>query len=157
MGLRPGEAFTHRNIANICNPTDPNMLSVVEYAVRHLKVEHVVICGHASCGGVAATLGNAKLGIIDLWLQPMREIRERYADELRKLEPKEQGDFLSKRNVEAGCKALKRVPTVIEAMKERGMEIHGVFYNPGSGLLEELDCGEDEKTTSDKDWAFEVK
>lgn len=157
LGLRPGDVFTHRNIANVVSPTDISMLSVVEFAVAHLKVKHVVVCGHTSCGGVAATLANGKLGVLDIWLQPMRALREKHADELAKLEGKEKSLFLSKLNVKAGVDVLKRIPTVIDAMRERGLEVHGIMKDIGSGLLEELDCNEVEDLMKKREAAFESK
>lgn len=144
LGLKPGDVFTHRNIANIINPTDLSLLSVVEFAVKHIKVKHVVVCGHTSCGGVAATLANNKLGVLDLWLQPMRALREQHADELAKLEGSDKSTYMAKLNVKAGVENLKRMSTVIDAMKERGLKVHGVIYDLATGLLDEVDCSEDD-------------
>jgi len=157
LGLKPGDVFTHRNIANIINPTDLSLLSVVEFAVRHIKVKHVVVCGHTSCGGVAATLNNNKLGVLDLWLQPMRMLREKHADELAKLEGAEKSNYMAKLNVQMGVENLRRIPTVIEATKERGLQIHGVLYDLATGLLEDLSCDEDEQTEQKRVAAFETK
>jgi carbonic anhydrase len=157
MGLKPGDVFTHRNIANIINPTDLSLLSVVEFSVRHLKVKHVVVCGHTSCGGVNATLANNKLGVLDLWLQPMRALREKHADELAKLEGADKSNHLAKLNVQAGVENLRRIPTVIEAMQERGLQLHGVIYDLATGLLEDLDCGEEEEVGKNRIAAFETK
>ncbi|KAK5174051.1 uncharacterized protein LTR77_001131 [Saxophila tyrrhenica] len=157
LGLKPGDVFTHRNIANVINPTDLSLLSVVEFAVRHIKVKHVVVCGHTSCGGVAATLNNNKLGVLDLWLQPMRMLREKHAGELAKLEGKDKSNYMAKLNVQQGVGNLRRIPTVIEAMQERGLQIHGVIYDLGTGLLEDLECGEDEDAVKNRIAAFETK
>ena len=74
MGLGPGEAFVHRNIANMVTATDLNVMSVVEYAVVHLKVNHVVVCGHYACGGVKAAMQSADLGILNPWLRNIRDV-----------------------------------------------------------------------------------
>ena len=74
MGLGPGEAFVHRNIANMVTGTDLNVMSVIEYAVVHLKVNHVVVCGHYSCGGVKAAMQSADLGILNPWLRNIRDV-----------------------------------------------------------------------------------
>ena len=74
MGLGPGEVFVHRNIANMVIGTDLNVMSVVEYAVVHLKVNHVVVCGHFACGGVKAAMQSADLGILNPWLRNIRRV-----------------------------------------------------------------------------------
>lgn len=157
LGLKPGQVFTHRNIANIINSTDISMLSIVQYAVFHMKVKHVVVCGHTSCGGVAAALANSKLDILDVWLQPLRVLREKFADELAGMDSKEQGIFLAKENVKAGVETLKRIPTVIDAVRERGLQVHGVLYDLGCGKLEEVACEEHDHSSSKRVAAFERK
>ncbi|KAK5130737.1 hypothetical protein LTR08_001724 [Meristemomyces frigidus] len=155
LGFRPGDVFSHRNIANIINPTDISLLSVVEYAVAQLTVTHIVVCGHTSCGGVAATLGNGKLGVIDVWLQPMRMLRERHAAELAKLEGAAKTTAMSKINVQAGVEVLRRIPTVLHAIRDRGLKVHGLIYDLDTGLLEEVDCGEPIEMGAARETAFE--
>lgn len=128
-GLKPGEIFTHRNIANIISPTDINALSVIEYAVKYLKVQHVVLCGHTSCGGVAGTLGNVKLGVIDIWLQPMRALREKYSEVLDQLSGDAKTTKMSELNVQEGVNNIRRIPAVVDAMRERQMELHGMLFS----------------------------
>ena len=117
----------------------------------------MVVCGHTSCGGVAATLNNNKLGVLDLWLQPMRVLRERHADELAKLEGDEKSTYMAKLNVRTGVENLRRMGTVIDAMEQRGLQVHGVIYDLATGLLEEVDCGEDEEIGKKRVAAFETK
>lgn len=155
LNCQPGEVFVHRNIANIVNNTDISLLSIVQFAVFHLKVKHIVVAGHTSCGGVGASLANAKLDILDIWLQPLRALREEYHDELEAMEEKERATFLAKKNVQAGVQALKRIPTVIDAMRERGLDVHGVVYKLDTGLLEEVDADEDEKKSVKRVKVFE--
>lgn len=157
LGCKPGDIFTHRNIANIINPTDISLLSIVQFAVFHLKVKHIVVCGHTSCGGIAASLANAKLDVLDIWLQPIRLLREQYSEEISALDEKDRGTFLAKKNVLAGVENLKRIPTVIDAMRERGVELHAVIYNLGTGVLEEVPDEEDEKKADHRVSAFERK
>lgn len=156
LGLQPGDVFTHRNIANIVNPTDLSLLSVVEFAVKHLKVNHVVVCGHTSCGGVNATLGNSKLGVLDLFLQPMRQLREEHANELAQLEGADKVTYLAKLNVKAGVERLRRIPPVLEAVRDRGLQVHGVLYDLSTGLLEDLQCYEGKEDGKKRLDAFET-
>src|SRR5690606_29549392 len=83
MGLGPGEVFVHRNIANLVVGTDLNAMSVVEYSVKHLNVEHVVICGHYGCGGVKAAMQSEDLGILNPWLRNIRDVYRRVGKESR--------------------------------------------------------------------------
>lgn len=78
VGMMPGDVFVHRNVANLVLHTDFNCLSVIQYAVEVLKVEHIIVCGHYGCGGVAAALSETELGLIDNWLMEVRDIRRRH-------------------------------------------------------------------------------
>ncbi|GIJ81937.1 carbonic anhydrase [Aspergillus pseudoviridinutans] len=144
LDLLPGDVFTHRNIANVIHPADLSSGAVIEYAVRHLRVKHVVICGHTKCGGVAAALGNKGLGILDPWLIPLRQLREQHLAELRSLSEDEAVVKLAELNVKEGLKALTQKSVVLEAMQERGLQVHGLIYDVGSGVLRELDTAEPE-------------
>lgn len=158
LGLKPGDLFVHRNIATIVNPTDLSVLSAVELAVMALKVQHIVVCGHTSCAGVEATLGSGKLGgPLDIWLQPLRALREKHSEELSKLEGMEKAKFLCKLNVQHGVNVLKRIPTVIDAMRERGMEVNGAIYNLASGIVEEVETAEHEDAGKTREAAYERK
>ncbi|KAK4623777.1 Carbonic anhydrase [Fulvia fulva] len=157
LGCRPGEVFTHRNIANIISNTDVSLLSIVQFAVFHLKVKDILVCGHTSCGGVAASLGNAKMDVLDVWLQPLRMLREKYADEIEGMDTEKRKKFLAEKNVLAGAENLKRIPTVIDAVRERGLEIHGVIYDVAAGLFEEIECSEDDVVVKKRVAAFERK
>lgn len=142
LGLKPGDVFVHRNIANILHPTDLSSSAVIEYAVKQLKVKHIVLCGHTSCGGVAAALGNKQLGILDPWLLPLRQIREQHLDTLQSLSTEERALKLSELNVLAGVKVLKQKSAVLDAIQERGLRVHGLIYDVASGMLRELETGE---------------
>lgn len=157
LGKKPGEVFVLRNIANVINPTDIALLSAVEFSVKHLKIKHIVLCGHTSCGGVKATLANNKLDILDVWLQPMRQIRENNAEALNALSAEEKEDALAKLNVQAGVANLRRIPTVVDAIKERGLKVHGVVYQLSSGQLEQVETAEGEKASECRQATFELK
>lgn len=155
LQCKPGEVFTHRNIANIVNATDISLLSIIQFAVFHLKVKHIIVAGHTCCGGVAASLANAKLDVLDIWLQPLRELRERYFDELEAISIVDRTTFLARKNVLAGVKTLKRMPIVIDAIRERDLEIHGVLYCLDKGIVEELEETEDEKDSARRFQVYE--
>jgi carbonic anhydrase len=157
LGLQPGEIFCHRNIANIVIPTDLNSLSVIQYAVQYLKVKHIIICGHTSCGGVAAALDNKKLGLIDTWLMPLRTLRRENLSLLDSLDEKERALKLVELNVRSGVKVLLENPTVIDAVTERDLQVHGLIYNVGTGELRELDIAEDEELVSSRKTAFRTE
>ena len=93
-GLEPGELFVHRNIANVVGSSDLSLLSVVQYAVEHLKVEHVLACGHYGCGGVAASVDGQDHGLVDNWIKAVGAIAERHEDELKSLPEGEMLDRL---------------------------------------------------------------
>jgi carbonic anhydrase len=86
MGVQPGEVFVHRNIANLVNSVDLNVMAVINYAVRHLKVNHVVVCGHYYCGGVKAAMQASDLGILNPWLRNIRDVYRLHKDELNAIE-----------------------------------------------------------------------
>ncbi|KIW26113.1 uncharacterized protein PV07_09240 [Cladophialophora immunda] len=157
LGLKPGEIFCHRNIANILVNTDINSLSVIQYAVQYLKVKHIIICGHTSCGGIAAALGNKKLGLIDTWLMPLRAIRQENLPLLNSLDETQRGLKMVELNVRAGVKVLLANPIVLDAMDERGLQVHALIYNVGTGELRELDIEEDEEVVKSRVTAFKTE
>lgn len=139
LGLQPGDVFVHRNIANILHPGDLSSGAVIEYAVQHLRVKHVVVCGHTSCGGVAAAMGNKQLGILDPWLLPLRQVRERNLALLQSLSAEEAALKLVELNVREGLNVVTQKSVVLDAIQERGLKVHGLIYDVGSGVLRELD------------------
>lgn len=146
LGLKPGDVFVHRNIANILHGADLSSSAVIEFAVRHLKVKHIVLSGHTGCGGIAAAMGNKQLGILDPWLLPLRQIREQNLGVLQTLTPAEASVKMSELNVYEGVKTLKQKSVVLEAIQERGLQIHGLIYEVESGMLRELDTDDSEET-----------
>ncbi|KAK0672959.1 putative carbonic anhydrase [Cercophora samala] len=143
LGLQPGDVFVHRNIANIISPTDINTSAVIEYAVAHLKVKHVVLCGHTSCGGAAAALGDARVGgVLDTWLTPLKAVRYANAEVLDAIkDEKAKTTKIAELNVEAGVKVLMANVTIREAIKERGLEVHGCLFEIGCGRIRDLGLG----------------
>jgi carbonic anhydrase len=143
LGLKPGDVFVHRNIANVIHYSDLNSACVIEYAVVHLKVKHIVVCGHTACGGVNASLGNTKLGILDAWLLPLRRLRQQNLAALQALDPSEAIVKLSELNIMDGVAKLKENSAVLDAIEQRGLKVHGLIYDVASGLLRSLGGGDD--------------
>lgn len=156
MGCKPGDVFVHRNIANIVPPTDLSSLSAIEFSVVYLKVKHVVLCGHSSCGGVKGALGNQKLGKIDTWLQPLRQLRMQHAETLDKLNEDDRTKALVELNVKQGVETLKQNPDIIEAMNTRGLQVHGVVFDLSSGELKSVDTSEAAVSTERRNAAFKL-
>lgn len=157
LGLQPGDVFVHRNIANILHAGDLSAGAVIEYAVAHLKVKHIVVCGHTSCGGVNAALGNAKLGLLDTWLVPLRSLRRQHLSTLKSMSQAEAGKKMVELNVLRGIQTLRENGTVIDGMRERGLQLHGLVYDIACGELRELDVGdEDEKAGKERCEACET-
>ncbi|KAJ5707134.1 hypothetical protein N7488_006935 [Penicillium malachiteum] len=154
LGLQPGDVFVHRNIANILHPGDLSSGAVIEYAVEHLRVKHIVVCGHTACGGVAAAMGNKQLGILDPWLLPLRLVRERNLTLLQSLSPDEAALKLVELNVREGLDVVKQKGAVLSAIQERGLQVHGLIYDVGSGVLRELDTQDSEEVIRSRLTAF---
>jgi len=139
MGLEPGEMFVHRNVANVVTSTDVNMLSVVNYAVNHLKVRHVVICGHYGCGGVKAAMGSADLGIINPWVQNIRDVYRLHQAELDAISVEDKRyNRLIELNVQEQCVNLMKNPDVQRAHRSGQVLVHGWIFDIGTGKLIDL-------------------
>ena len=139
MGLQPGEAFIHRNVANLVNGLDLSAMSVVNYAVRHLKVKHVVVCGHYGCGGVKAAMKPADLGILNPWLRTIRDVYRLHAAELDAIEDEAaRYDRLVELNVQEQCVNLLKTASVQQAIHDRGISVHGWVFDLRTGLLKDL-------------------
>ncbi len=130
MGVEPGDVFVHRNIANIVPNTDLSSMSVIEYAVTHLKVNHVVICGHYYCGGVKAAMQSADLGILNPWLRNIRDVYRLHKDELIGIEDEnERYNRLVEINVEEQCINVIKTAAVQKAYKDRKISFHGWVFD----------------------------
>ncbi len=139
MGLGPGEVFVHRNIANMVSGIDLNAMSVVEYAVTHLKVNHVVVCGHYACGGVKAAMQSADLGVLNGWLRNIRDVYRIHRDELNTIEDEEKKyDRLVELNVKEQCVNLIKTAAVQKAYRDRGLKVHGWVFDVHTGKLIDL-------------------
>lgn len=134
-----GEIFVHRNIANLVVHTDLNCLSVLEYAVNVLGVKHVIVCGHYGCGGVRAAMGNDTHGYVDSWLRNIKDVYQKYQDELSKIENEDKrADRLTELNVIEQVRNLAKTSIVQRAWKQRPLHLHGWVYGINSGLITDL-------------------
>ena len=139
-GTQPGEVFVHRNIANMVLHTDMNMLSVLDYAVNVLEVRHVIVCGHYSCGGVKAAMGNANIGLIDNWIRHIKDVYRFHHVELDNIaDENERFDRFVELNVQEQVMDLAKTSIVQNAWKHgRNLWIHGWVYSIRNGLVKDL-------------------
>lgn len=139
MGVQPGEVFVHRNIANLVNTVDLNVMSVINYAVRHLEVNHVVVCGHYFCGGVKAAMQATDMGILNPWLRNIRDVYRLHKEELNSINNEdERYNRLIELNVQEQCVNLIKTAAIQKAHKERGILVHGWVFDVHSGELKDL-------------------
>jgi carbonic anhydrase len=139
-GTDPGDIFVHRNIANMVVHSDLNMLSLLEYAVSVLKVEHIIVCGHYGCGGIEAALSNKSYGIINKWLRNTKEVYKLYQKEIDAIENHEDKvNALVEFNVIEQCQDVIKTSIIQKAWKERSApKVHGWAYGLNDGLIKEL-------------------
>ena len=139
-GLEPGELFVHRNVANLVIHTDLNCLSVVQYAIDVLEVEHIIICGHYGCGGVQAAVDNSELGLIDNWLLHIRDLWFKHSSLLGQFPQEERMDALCELNVMEQVYNLGH-STILQSAWKRGQKVslHGWVYGIHDGRLRDLE------------------
>ena len=139
-GMVPGEMFVHRNVANVVVHTDFNCLSVMQYAVDVLKVEHIIVCGHHGCGGVKAAMDNVSFGLIDNWLRHVQDVMHVHEEQLAQIaDESERVDRLCELNVIEQVVNVSRT-TIVQTAWQRGQElvVHGWIYGLHDGLLRDL-------------------
>lgn len=141
-GLEPGEVFVHRNVANLVHRGDINLLSVLEFAVETLEVKHIIVCGHYGCGGVQAAMDGQRHGLIDHWLQPIRDVAEANHDRLSEHQDSSARlDRLCELSIQAQVTSLSRTPIIQSAWQQnKELNIHGWVYGLNDGLLRDLNC-----------------
>ena len=141
MGLSPGDVFVHRNIANLVVNTDINAQSVIEYAVGHLEVKHIIVCGHYCCGGVAAAMQPADLGLLNGWLREIRDVYRLYQEELDAIEDTDaRYRRLIELNIREQCVNVIKTAVVQKKYLRTGHPIvHGWVYDISNGLLRDLE------------------
>ncbi|MBP7064624.1 carbonate dehydratase [Ferrovibrio sp.] len=140
VGLDPGELFVHRNVANLVQPADMNCLAVLQYAIEYLKVRHIIVTGHYGCGGVRAALYQDQLGLIDHWLRPIRDTREKFATELDAIiDEYKRLNALCEMNVREQVTNLAKTTIVQNAWaKGQSLALHGWVYGISNGLVRDL-------------------
>ncbi|RQM08503.1 hypothetical protein DH86_00000518 [Scytalidium sp. 3C] len=140
MGLDAGEVFVHRNIANVVPNTDLNVMSVIEYAVVHLKVKHIIVCGHYNCGGVQAAMSHTDMGILNPWLRNIRDVYRLYEKELDEIADNgAKYNRLIELNVLEQCRNVIKSAAVQQSYKQNQFPIvHGWVFDLKDGLLKDL-------------------
>ncbi|MAC93884.1 MAG: carbonic anhydrase [Flavobacteriales bacterium] len=139
MGAAPGEVFVHRNIANMVSNLDLSSASVINYAVKHLEVKHVIVCGHYYCGGVKAAMDSVDLGILNPWLRNIRDVYRIHHDELDAIaDEEEKYKRLVELNVQEQCVNVLKTAEVQIAARKRGLKVHGWVFDIHSGRIIDL-------------------
>jgi len=141
VDLDPGELFVHRNVANLAPPQDANYLSVLQFAVDVLKVQHILVVGHYGCGGIAAAVDGERRGLVDHWLHPVREVRDAHRGELDRI-----ADEQARLNRLCELNVIRQVRNVasdifVQEAWARGqaLSVHGWVYALGNGLVTDLE------------------
>lgn len=139
MGLGPGEVFVHRNIANMASNLDLTAMGVINYAVEHLKVDHVIVCGHYGCGGVKAAMQSQDLGILNPYLRNIRDVYRMHKNELNAISDEDKRyRRLIELNVQEQCINVLKTSDVQIAFKRRGITVHGWVFDLATGELIDL-------------------
>ncbi len=139
MGAQPGEVFVHRNIANMVSNLDLSAMSVIDYAVKHLRVKHIIVCGHYYCGGVKAALEPKDLNLLNPWLRNIRDVYRIHFKELNAIGDEDaRYHRLVELNVQEQCVNVLKTAEVQLAYRERGLAVHGLVFDISTGQLIDL-------------------
>lgn len=140
IDAHPGEVFVHRNIANVVAHKDVSCMAVLHYALEVLRVQHIVVCGHTGCGGVAAAMEDTPHGEIDNWLRPIKEVHQAHTDEMARTPEAQRWELMCALNV---CAQLRNVAQseVVQRIWKAGtpLTLHGWIYNMETGLIRQLE------------------
>jgi carbonic anhydrase len=139
-GTQPGDIFVHRNIANMVIHTDMSMLSVLDYSVNVLGIQHILVCGHYGCGGVLTAMGNKQVGLIDNWLRHIKDVYRLHSKELNSISDLHlRADRLVELNVQEQVRDLAKTSIVQNAWANgKELLVHGVVYDIKNGILKDL-------------------
>lgn len=145
LGLGPGDIFVHRNIANLINSTDLNSACAIEYAVKYLKVKHIIVCGHYNCGGIKAAMQPKDLGILNPWLRSVRDIYRMHKSELNSISDEPlRYDRLAELNVLEQCLNITKIASVQLQIADGGYpKVHGWIFNIRNGEIIDLNFDAD--------------
>lgn len=156
---RSGEIFVHRNIANLVVHTDSNLLSVLEYAVKYLRVKHIMVCGHYGCGGVLTAMSNTYHGYVDNWLRNIKDVYHKNSIELDAIDDmQERANRLTELNVIEQVRNLAKTTIVQRAWAERELHLHGWVYGLHNGLIKDLAVIHDSREAIDPIYRYtEIK
>ncbi len=136
LGAKPGEVFVHRNLANMVISTDFNVQSVITYAIDHLKIKQIIVCGHYYCGGVKEAMEAKDLGLLNPWLRNIRDVYRIHKDELNLIKSSEEKyNRLIELNVEEQCINLIKTASVQKAIIENNLKVHGWIFDIRTGKL----------------------
>ncbi len=141
MGLEPGDVFVHRNVANLVNNTDLNVMAVINFAVKHLHVKHIIVCGHYNCGGVKAAMQPKDMGILNPWLRSIRDVYRMHAAELDAItdEQKRYNRLVELNVIEQATNIIKTANVQKSFQKNNYPIVHGWVFDLHSGILIDLD------------------
>ena len=139
-GLLPGEAFVHRNVANVASNVDLSMMSVIDYAIRHLKVRHIIVCGHYGCGGVQASMNSKDLGVLNPWIRNIKDVYRLHESELDAISNnKERYDRLVELNVIEQCRNIIKTDAFQESYAANDFPVvSGWVFKLHDGLIKDL-------------------
>ncbi|MBK9283912.1 MAG: carbonic anhydrase [Sphingobacteriaceae bacterium] len=152
-----GEIFVHRNIANLALFTDLNMLSVLEYAVKFLKVKHIIVCGHYGCGGIKASMTGNIHGIVDQWLTNIKDVYFANTAELEAIADLDaRADRLTELNVIRQVRNLAKTSIIQKEWEEREVHLHGWVYGINSGMITDLCVIHDNKESIDPIYRYDI-
>ena len=153
MGVGPGEVFVHRNVANLVNNVDLNVMAVINYAIRHLKVKHIIVCGHYNCGGVKAAMIPQDMGILNPWLRNIRDVYRLHKAELNAItDEHKRYDRLVELNVQEQCvNIIKTAALQLSYVTEGFPEVHGWVFDIHTGRIIDLNIDFDHILADIKD------
>jgi carbonic anhydrase len=156
-GTKPGEVFVHRNIANMVVHTDMNMLSVLDFAVNVLEVQHVIVCGHYGCGGVRAAMSNKQFGLIDNWIRHIKDVYRIHQDELESIsDPQARENRFIELNVIEQVYDLSKTSIVQNSWHRKKLPyLHGWVYSVADGLIRDLNVSVNENSDIAEVYRFE--
>jgi len=140
IGAKPGDVFVHRNIANVINTLDMSSTAVIQYAVEHLKVKHIIVCGHYNCGGVKAAMTSQDLGLLNPWLRNIRDVYRLHQEELDSIDEDKKYDRLVELNVQEQCINVIKMACVQERyILEEQPVVHGWVFDLRTGKIIDLE------------------